>query len=131
MLPLLTGELAAAQSEMVAAFCDQTCSIYRDTGKATPGTYGSSSSSRGNTAAYTQLATGVSIGLEPPSQAELQNFDYLIADKIAWRACFPLAQDVQPQDHIVIGTQVLEVHVLLTPESYPMLLHAIVAELKP
>ena len=130
MLPLLPGELAAAQVEFAAVFCDKSCQVWRDTGKASPGTYGSSSSGRSNTAAYTQQST-TTAGLAQMSEAELMNYNFEIEDKAAWRASFPIGADIQVQDHLVIEGQTLEVHILLTPESYPMLLQAVVAELKP
>jgi hypothetical protein len=69
-------------------------------------------------------------GLRQPNGGELQNFDYLIADKLAWTAMLPLGTDVQARDHLVIQGSVLEVHAILDPHSYAALLPVICAELQ-
>lgn len=135
----MTGVLSAAELASVQAtaqgVCDQSCQIWRDTGKATPGTYGSSSSSRSNTAAYTQIApaSGQTLycELSQPNDTELQNYEYLIGAKDARRLRFPVGTDVQTQDHVVIGADIYEVHVVLKPKSYETLRSVIAAEIKP
>ena len=129
MLAVSSAELAAIQNEVVSAVCDKTCQIYRDLAPTTADVYGSSTSSRSNTANYTLMSTTVA-GMAEPSGGELTNFDFEIGDKIAWKLYVPVATDLQERDHVVIEGQTLEVHVILTPRSYPALLGAIVAEVK-
>src|SRR5579872_7317619 len=111
MLPVSAAELLSIQAEATSAVCDQPCQIWRKSSLVADG-YGTQSNG------YTQIATTV-VGTAQPSAGELANYDYLIADKAAFTLHFPIATSVQEQDHVVIGTQTLEVHVLLTPESYP------------
>lgn len=130
MLAVSQVELAAIQNEAVQAVCDKTASIYRDLTESTPGIYGNSTSSKGDTSDYTLMYSGVPAGMAEPTGLELQNFDFEIGDKIAWKLHMPVGTDLQERDHVVIESQVLEVHVILTPRSYPALLAAICAEIK-
>lgn len=129
MLAVSAAELAAIQTEAVSAVCDKSCQIWRNLTFSVPDGYGSSSSSKSNTTAYTLIATTVA-GMSEPSGGELQNFDFEIGDKIAWKLHVPIGTDLRERDHAVIEGQTLEVHVILTPRSYPALLSAIVAEVK-
>lgn len=129
MLPVSAAELAAIQAEAVSAACDKTCQIWRDLTPTTPDLYGSSSSSRDNTAAYSLINTTVA-GLRQPTAGELQNYDYLIGDKASWTVLLPVGTDVTHRDHLVIESQVLEVHVLLNPRSYEVFHSVIAAEIK-
>lgn len=130
MLAVSQAELAAIQQEAVSAACDKTAAIYRDLTEGTPDAYGSSSSSKSDTSAYTLMYSGVPAGMSEPTGGELQNFDFTIGDKIAWKLHMPVGTGLQERDHVVIESQVLEVHVILTPRSYPALLAAICAEVK-
>lgn len=129
MLPVSAAELASIQSDAVSAVCDKTCQIWRDLTPNTPDAYGSSSSSRDNTANYTLMHTTVA-GMRQPTGGELANFDFLIGDKIAWTVLFPYGTDVQHRDHLVIEGSVLEAHVTLEPHSYPALLAVVAAQIK-
>ena len=129
MLPVSPAELASIQADAVAAVCDKTCQIWRDLTPKTPDKYGSSSSSPTDTADYTLMHTTVA-GMAQPSGGELQNYSYEIEDKDAWTVHLPIGTDVLERDHLVIESQVLEVHILLTPQSYPALLSTICAQLR-
>ena len=122
MLPVSAAELAAIQSEAQAACCDKTCQIYRKASLTSDG-YGS------DTSTLTLHATTVA-GMRQPTAGELANYDFMIADKAAWTVHLPIGTDVQHQDQLLIEGQYLEVHVILTPKSYPALLDVIAAELK-
>jgi len=128
MLPVSAAELASIQADAVAAVCDKTCQIWRDLTASTIDIYGGSSSSPADTSSYTLMHTTVA-GMRQPTGGELANYDYLIADKAAWTVLLPVGTDVLHRDHLVIESQVLEVHVLLTPHSYPALDGVIAAEL--
>ena len=130
MLPVSAAELASIQADAVAAVCDKTCQIWRDLTPTTPDKYGSSTSSPTNTANYTLIHTNVPVGMSQPTAGELQNYDYEIGDKAAWTVHSPVGTDVLERDHLVIEGQTLEVHILLTPQSYPALLSVLTAEIK-
>lgn len=122
MLAVSADELAAIQAEAVSAVCDKTCFIYRHTTNTADG-YGSS------VPTYTLINTTVA-GLGEPSAGELQNYDFIIGDKAAWKVRMPVGTDVTHQDHLVIEGQTLEVHVLLNPRSYEVFHSVIAAEIK-
>jgi len=118
---LSDAELARIQADAVAAACDKTCIVQRKT--TTPGSSGEP------LASYATIATTVA-GMRLPTAGELQNYDYLIGDKAAWTVVLPVGTPVRAQDELLIEGQTLEVHILLTPRSYPVLLSVIAAEIK-
>ena len=122
MSPVSASELASIQSDLIAAVCDKACLIYRHTGEAND-PYGS------QTPTYMLINTTVA-GMAQPSAGELANYDYVIGDKAAWTVHLPINTDVTHQDHLVVEGQTLEVHILLTPKSYPGLTSVIAAEIK-
>ena len=131
------AELASIQSEAAKWSCDKPCTIWRDSSAATPSTadaYGSSTSSNTNTGNYTQIApTGnntLNCGMAQPTSTHLQNYDFLIGAEASWLVHLPIGTNIQERDHIVVESQVLEVHVILTPRSYPALLDVLCAEIK-
>lgn len=123
MNPVSSAELAQIQSDLVAAVCDKTCVVQAPSSVAADG-YGSKSKT------YSTVAT-TAAGMAQPTAGELQNYAYVIEDKAAWKVHLPVATVVAPQYHLLIEGQTLEVHILLTPQSYPGLLDVIAAELKP
>jgi len=129
MLAVSASELASIQAEAVAATCDKTCQIWRDLTPKTPDAYGTSSSSRDNTAAYTLMATTVA-GMSEPTPTMLQNYDYLVGSLAAWHVKMPVGSNVAVRDHLVIDTtHVLEVHHVLRPRSYEALISILAAEI--
>ena len=114
--------LALIQRDAVAAACDTSADIY-------PKVTTKDAYATGVDTWPTRSAT-VPAGLRQPSATELQNFDFLIGSKVAWTVLMPVGTVVHPQDHLVIEGQTLEVHVPLTPTSYPALLAIICAEIK-
>jgi hypothetical protein len=120
MIP--AAELAQIQRDLVAAACDQSCVIQHKT--TTAGPTGEPLSN------WATTATTVA-GLRMPTASELANYAYAIEDKAAWTVLLPIATVVSPQDHLLIGGQTLEVHILLAPRSYPGCLAVIAAEVKP
>lgn len=131
MLAVSAAELAAIQAEAVSAVCDKTCQIWRDLTENTPSSdgYGSPTTSKSNTAAYTLINTTVA-GMRQPTAGELANYDFEIGDKEAWTVMLPVGTDVTHQDHLVIEGQTLEVHILLNPRSYEVFHSVIAAEIK-
>lgn len=123
MNPVGAAELASIQADLVKAVCDKTCVVEAPSGVAPDG-YGSKAKS------YSPVATTVA-GMSQPTAGELQNYAYVIEDKAAWKVHLPIGTVVAPQYRLVIEGQTLEVHILLTPQSYPGLLDVIAAELKP
>lgn len=122
MLAVSQAELQLIQQELVSAVCDQTCSIYRKTAP-TPDGYGSSVPN------YTHLSDTV-CGVGQPNATHLQNFDYMIGAEASYLVHVPVGTNLLAQDHIVTEAQTLEVHVLLTPESYQGLLSVLCAQIK-
>jgi hypothetical protein len=129
MTPVSAQEMASIQSDAVAAVCDKTCQIWRDLTAGTPDAYGSSSSSPTNTGNYTLQHTTVA-GMRAPTAGELTNYAFLIADKLAWTVMLPTGIDVLRRDHLVIDGQTLEVHAILTPQSYSIFTNCVCAQLK-
>ena len=123
MNAVLSSELAAIQSELVAAVCDKVCLIYRKT--TSVGTAGEPVDTYGSTPLYTTVA-----GTAQPTAGQLQLYADLIGSLIAWQVHLPLGTDVQHQDHLVIGADVLEVQVVPSLHSYPGLLTVLASEVK-
>lgn len=119
---LSASELARIQADAQKAVCDKPCVINRKTRTAD----GMGSTSE---AWKPVSATGLMAGLSEPTAGELQNYDYIIGDKAAWKVHLPVGTDVQHQDHLVIEGSTLEVHVILVPRSYPALLAVLAAEI--
>ena len=116
------SELAQLQKDMVAAVCDKSADIYHKV--TTTDIYGTAVDTW-----PTKNATVV-CGMRQPTAGELANYDYEIGDKAAWTVEFPVATVTYEQDHLIIEGQTLEVHILLTPRSYPVLLDVIAVEIK-
>jgi len=123
MTPVSPYELAQMQSDAAAAVCDKPCAILR---KVAPGRdiYGH------QTQANYQQIEETMCGVAEPTATHLQNYDYVIGSLAAWQVKFPVGTDVQHQDRVVVEGQTLEVHVLMTPRSYPVLLTVLAAEVK-
>lgn len=119
---LSAAELAQIQVDAVAAVCDKSCVIQSKT--TTVGSSGEPVPS------YTTVATTVA-GMRLPTAGELANYAFAIEDKAAWTVSLPVGTPVAPQNLLLIEGQKLEVHILLTPRSYPALLNVIAAEIKP
>ncbi len=128
-MSISAAELASIQTEAAKWVCDKSCSIYRDATQTTPDGYGGETTGPSDTGAYTLIATTV-CGIGEPTGTHLQNYDYLIASEESLLVHLPIGTDVVERDHIVVESQVLEVHVILTPRSYPALLDVICAEIK-
>ena len=116
------SELARIQADMVAAVCDKTCDIYPKV--TTPDAYATPLDT------WPTKSATVPCGMRQPSAGELANYDYEIGDKAAWTVVMPVGTVVNHQAHLVIEGQTLEVHILLTPRSYPTLLDVIAVEIK-
>jgi hypothetical protein len=119
-----SAELAHIQADLAAAVCDKPCVISQKT--STRDAYGQATEAWATISPPTQMA-----GLSQPTAGELTNYAYAIEDKAAWTVRFPIGTVVGPQNRLLIEGQTLEVHIVLTPKSYPGLLCVIAAELKP
>lgn len=126
-MSISAAELASIQSEAAKWTCDKPCTIYRDTTQTTPDGFGGETTGPTDSG-YTLIATTV-CGVAQPSGTHLQNFDYLIAAEKSWLVHLPIGTSVVERDHIVVESQILEVHVILNPQSYPALLSVIAAEI--
>ena len=122
MLPVSQAELQAIQNEAASAVCDKTCQIYAHV-KATD-EWGS------NIDTWPTLTATTTCGMSQPSALHLQNYDFLVGSEATWLVHFPIGTTVNHLDHLIIENQTLEVHVILTPESYPALLQVLAAEIK-
>ncbi len=118
MIP--ASELTQLQSD-AAALLDKVAVIERKT-TALDG-YGT------ETETYSQINV-VAAGMAIPNAGELTNFDYAIGDKASWKVRLPYGTDVQVDDHLLIEGQTLEVHILLTPQSYAVFTNVIAIEIK-
>lgn len=122
-MALDAAELAELQADLVSQVCDQSVQLFKPT--ATSDAYGSPANSYPNTPTATTVC-----GVRIPTASELQNYDYKIGDKAAYHVDFPVGTQIGEQWRAVIGGQTLEVHVLLTPQSYPGLLSTICVQIK-
>jgi hypothetical protein len=122
MAGLLSATQLTALQTAANKTLDKTADIYRKTSPSADG-YGSS------TPNYTKIASAVACGLAQPTATHLQNYDYMIGSEASWLVRFPVGTDVRYQDHLVIGSSTLEVHVLLTPRSYEIFHTVIAAEI--
>lgn len=121
-MSVTAAELSQIQQDLAQNVCDQSCDLYPPV--STPDAYGSP--------AYTwpTKSATVKCGASEPSANELTNFAYAIADKATLKLHFPIGTVVDKHYHCVIAGQTLEVHVLLTPRSYPGFIDVIAAEVK-
>lgn len=120
MLAVSASELTSIQSEL-NSLLDKTGQIYA---------HSMSKDSYGTPLNVWTAGATVACGMRQPNAGEMQNFDYMIGDKAAWTVHLPIGTTINPQDHIIVESQTLEVHVLLTPKSYPGYLNVICAEIK-
>lgn len=118
--PVSAGELAQLQADM-ASLMDQTIQITRRsvaqgaTGNVVP-TYGAVATVAGT--------------LSQPTAGQLANYDYLVGSLAAWQVRLPAGTDVRASDRLVVAGQTLEVHVVLTPQSYLGAIRLLAAEVK-
>jgi hypothetical protein len=112
-MALDAAELAELQADLVAVVCDKTCEIWR----ATVAADGLGTKSK----TYARQTTTVA-GLAQPTGTQLQNYAFEIEALATWQVHLPISTDVRTQDHLVIDSQTLEVHILLNPRSYAGLL---------
>jgi hypothetical protein len=119
MLAISANELADIQAEAAAAACDLSCVIKR--GTRTPVASG------GASVAFNPIAT-VNAGMTQPTAGQLQNYNYIIADKSAWMVKFAIGTDVKEKDQLVIGGLTMTVAKVLNPRSYPTLITALATE---
>lgn len=102
---------------------DLTIGIYRRTvtqdaaGRVTP-TYP-------NTATYT-----VAGNLAQPTAGQLANYGYRVGSLAAWQVRMPIGTDVRATDRLLVNGQVLEVQVVLAPQTYETSLLLIASEVK-
>ncbi len=109
MNPVLPAEMASIQVD-VAATLNLDCTIQRR--PQASDAYGSP-----GTGTYSTIAT-CKAGMKQPNATLLQNYAYLIAARSTWQVNLPIGQDVAHQDLLLIGTDKLEVQVVLQPRSY-------------
>jgi DsbC/DsbD-like thiol-disulfide interchange protein len=121
MNPVSAAELAQIRADVQTAVCDQTCVIKRKS--VSPDGLGS------ETETFSTIATTIA-GMAQPSAGELQNYDFVIGDKSAWKVHLPYGTNVTHQDHLLIAGQTLVVQVLLEPHSYAALYDVIASEIK-
>lgn len=74
---------------------------------------------------------GLMAGMRPPTQQELQNYDYLIGSLATWVVKLPYGTSVQPQDQIIIGTNTLEAQQDLSLHSIPVYQLMLASEVNP
>jgi hypothetical protein len=121
MIP--AAELAQIQADAAAAALDKTCVISR-LSSSTPNSRGVPDETN-----YSTIAT-VMAGVRQPTGTHLANYAYAIEALATWLVRFAVGTDVQRLDHLTIDGQVLEVQIILTPQSYPALLSVLASEMK-
>lgn len=100
---------AAMMTAIVTASLDTPVTIKRRT--STPDSWGSS------TETWSTVKTTMCT-LARPSGGTLQAYADLLGALITWAVRLPAGTDVQRNDHLIIGSLVLEVQVDLDPQSY-------------
>lgn len=121
MAGLLTAAEIADLQSIASTSLDKSCDIYRKTAP-TADVYGSQVPN------YTKIAT-TTCGMAQPSANHLTNYDFMIGSEASWLVRLPKGTDIHYQDHIVVESQTLEVHVLLTPQSYSIFTNVLCAEI--
>src|SRR5437763_17153052 len=121
MNAISTAEKTSIQADIAATF-DLDCTIQRR--PQASDAYGSP-----GTGTYSTIAT-CKAGMKQPAATLLQNYAYLIASKSAWHVNLPNGQDVQERDLLLIGTDKLEVQVVLQPRSYAATTSLLASEVK-
>lgn len=119
MLPAL--ELAQIRADAAVATLDQTCVIQRK--------MIATDNMGGDSYTWATIAT-VQAGLSEPSAGQLQNYDFKIGSLAAWQVKLPYGTNIQHQDQLMIGGQILIVQVVLAPRSYAALLTVLASEVK-
>ena len=121
MNAISSAEMASIQAD-IAATLSLPCTIQRRAPASDA--YGSP-----NTGAYSTIATS-NAGMKQPSATLLQNYAFLIGSKSTWQVNLPENQDVQHQDLLLIGSDKLEVQVILQPRSYSATTSVLASEVK-
>jgi head-tail adaptor len=103
------AEMAAIRSEIASAALDLPCVIKRKT--QSRDAYGTA------TETWATVAT-VNAGVSSPSMTHLQNFAYLIGSSITYQVNLPYGQDIQVDDHLEMGSDILVVQVEISQQSY-------------
>jgi hypothetical protein len=68
--------------------------------------------------------------LSQPTGTQLQNYDYLIGALAAWQVRVPVGTSVQATDQLHVGGQVLEVQIVLQPQTYQGAIRLLATEVK-
>ena len=121
MNSISSAELAQIQSDAAFAALDKPCVIARKT--MTRDTVGTESE-------VYAVNSVTKCGVSEPTAGQLQNYGYVIGSLKAWQVRFPVNTSVQEQDHIIIGSDTLEVQVLMSPRSYMALQIVLASEVK-
>ena len=121
MTPISSIELASIQAD-IAATLTLDCTIQRR--GAASDAYGSP-----GVGAYATTST-CKAGMKQPGATLLTNYAFLIGSLSTWQINLPMGTDVQRQDRLLIGTDTLEVHVVLQPRSYAASVELLAAEVK-
>ncbi len=119
---MLEAREITAMQAVVTASMDLDCTIQRR--PQSSDAYGSP-----GTGTYSTIAT-CKAGMKQPNATLLQNYAYLIAAKSTWQVRLPEGQDVQHQDLLLIGTDKLEVQVILQPRSFSLAVNLLASEVK-
>ena len=120
MNALSAAELASLQADAVNAACDKVCVVKRKSPRVP--------TAQGGNNATPQIVETTVVGLEPPNATDLQNYDYIIGSKAAWRAKMPVATVTQELDQLIVEGQTLEVAKRLKPRSIEILRTFLVVE---
>jgi len=98
-------------SDALAGTRDLPCDIQRDSNKV-QGSLGYEAGDGYQTIAH------VNVGMALPSANVLSTYANQIGAQATWQVRFPLGQDVQQDDHLIVAGQTLTVQVDLTPRSF-------------
>lgn len=105
MLPISDAEMACIRSTVSAAACDLDCIIKR--ASKTPDAWGSSIETL-------VPVTTTKAGMSTPSASMIQAYASRLGSAKSWQVRMPYGTDVQEQDILEIGSDVLTVQAILT-----------------
>ena len=119
MTPVSPQELLQLQNDAASTACDQPCVIARKT---------MTVDGLGTQSEVYAVKSVTKAGRSQPTAGQLANYGSIVGSLKAWQVKLPVGTSVQEQDHLIMGTDTLEVQVLLSPQSYQALLIVLASE---
>ncbi|SRR5579875_656963 len=121
-MSVTAAELAQIQADLVAQVLDKSVDLYEPV--ASTDAYGSPINT------WPTLTSTTVCGMQQPTSTHLENYAFRIGAEASWLVHLPVGTVIDEQWHLIVEAQVLEVHVILAPQSYQGLLSVLCAEIK-